>query len=161
MTTSTPDTFFVMAFLTKPGEPTDLATPHVTFLARASTAQAVDMVQLRQTIQQKISHIPQFSLSVTGVKSFGFNEEFTVNTLECVEKNDSKLHCILLNMFTEAGYEFTYPQFTGENFQAHMTVHDGNPQLNGTIISITHLVISRHVGGFGSGNIQHSEPILL
>lgn len=161
MTLHTPDAIFVLAFLTEPGEPTDSTTPHVTFLARAFTTRTVDMSELHQKIQERVSGMSSFLMKVTGVENFGLNGEFTVNTLKCDEDNDRKLHHLLLDLFTEEGYEFTYPQFTGDNFHAHMTVHGDAPHPEGTIISINHLVISRHVGGVNSGDVRNSTPIIL
>ena len=100
----------------------------------------LNVSELEMVFLKALGNLRIFTTAALEDKYLGPGKDILVTELELTSELKN-LQSLLLSCLTEAGVKFENPQFLGENFKPHITVHDNRRVLAGDMVSIDHIVI--------------------
>jgi 2'-5' RNA ligase len=146
------DTYFVMAFSD------DLTSRlHVTFLAQANSSDPDMPDRIQALVEAAVSDVSSFVLESSGYTTFGLNNEKYVQTFYH-SAEAQQLHDLLCKFAETQQMTLGQPQYAGPNFAPHMTIHSATEGVQS--FPVASLLVSRHVGGYGSGGPIQNYPVI-
>jgi hypothetical protein len=89
--------------------------------------------------------------------SFGVNNDKWVQTFYPSTEAE-QLHALLLDFIETQHMALGQPQYAGPNFVPHMTLKDAVEGVKS--FPVVSLLVSRHVGGYGSGGPIENYPVI-
>jgi len=151
------NTFFVINFLD--GKPElgahafDERNLHVTFLAHAWMDDDRVEAEFIRRVGEVAAGTRSFDLLSKEMALFGVNEDKPVFKM-FPSVWASKLHNELLSVAHDLNLWLREPQFTGENFAAHISVPVLDARSSSKFAAVDSLSVVKHVGGYGVGAIE-------